>query len=614
MAPHSMARGLVILKNENSRVEFQIPTWKLRPRQQSLSQSAKALSRYYRKMSEVSTLQDTKPQDLGFMSQMERLQKAFLKRPGCPQLNTRATSMSHCGLPTRVTVPEETGRGFKYPCMTKVSVSCEKLHRTESAEQLLPVSKSACELSYLRRSSSESLSPVSSSLGLEHRVPQKRTPWYITVIHDKEHCLMMLVEELQRFSRLEAQLQKKDQEIRELQEKQEQLRKQLRAMLHTKGQESSLLPKEEDLEGGIPKESLQWGSAGDFGQCHLHPFPAGLLQMQEDDSTSLEDEDDREEGDRGLEQEVSDFKDEDLELGQDLDGVSRSSLVLEQEEVLDEEEDEVLELEEEEEQEMQHIRRSLEMDHALHEELLGQLQELEQVMQEFQEELEVTRNNYSLATGAITTLLRQVEYQESQLRKVNTENEKLEKELRERKHQLRAMSDKFSNLREEKKQVELLGQTEKENMLLRQQVSMLEEELLARDKTILELSDKVTGLQGQTEQQLSQLQRWGQLQEELQAKMEVTRQDEQQTRVALESTQARLERLRNKILQATFSSTSVNKTITAEITDSDILESLQTIISERSEHLGQLKQKGPPRAAQLNHSESGIKAKKATSK
>lgn len=44
--------------------------------------------------------------------------------------------------------------------------------------------------------------------------------------------------------------------------------------------------------------------------------------------------------------------------------------------------------------------------------------------------------------GAITTLLRQVEYQDIQLRKGNMEKEKLKKELQDRKHQLLAMSDK----------------------------------------------------------------------------------------------------------------------------------------------------------------------------
>ena len=46
--------------------------------------------------------------------------------------------------------------------------------------------------------------------------------------------------------------------------------------------------------------------------------------------------------------------------------------------------------------------------------------------------------------GAIKSLQRQVEFQESQLLKINMENEMLQKELRERKKQLQAMSDKVT--------------------------------------------------------------------------------------------------------------------------------------------------------------------------
>jgi hypothetical protein len=49
-----------------------------------------------------------------------------------------------------------------------------------------------------------------------------------------------------------------------------------------------------------------------------------------------------------------------------------------------------------------------------------------------------------LMAGAITSLQRQVDFQESQQRKVNTENEMLQKELRERKQQIQAMSDKVA--------------------------------------------------------------------------------------------------------------------------------------------------------------------------
>lgn len=47
-------------------------------------------------------------------------------------------------------------------------------------------------------------------------------------------------------------------------------------------------------------------------------------------------------------------------------------------------------------------------------------------------------------TGAITSLQRQVDVQESQLHMLNMENETLQKELRERKDQLQAMSNKVA--------------------------------------------------------------------------------------------------------------------------------------------------------------------------
>uniref|UniRef100_A0A2K5TPH9 Coiled-coil domain containing 27 n=1 Tax=Macaca fascicularis TaxID=9541 RepID=A0A2K5TPH9_MACFA len=251
---------------------------------------------------------------------------------------------------------------------------------------------------------------------------------------------------------------------------------------------------------------------------------------------------------------------------------------------------------------------------SFEEELLAQLEEYEQVILDFQFNLEATRTRYSLATGVIASLQQQLDFQESQLRKINRENETLQKELRERKQQLQAMTDKFSNLREDKKHQEMMGLIEKDNQLLRQQVSKLERKLTKRDRVISELDTKVSQLQEQVELDQNHLQRWKQLQEDLQSKKEMIQESEQQVRVALESSQSRLERLRNKIIQATFSITGT-KSLVNEISDNDILEALQRIISERSDYYNQLKQKGvkvPP----LQQSETFLpsKTKKGTSK
>uniref|UniRef100_A0A667HXR4 Coiled-coil domain containing 27 n=1 Tax=Lynx canadensis TaxID=61383 RepID=A0A667HXR4_LYNCA len=252
---------------------------------------------------------------------------------------------------------------------------------------------------------------------------------------------------------------------------------------------------------------------------------------------------------------------------------------------------------------------------AFERELVAQLEEYEQVIWELQDELQVTRTRYSLATGAIASLQRLVGYQESRLRQVHTESEALQRELREREDQLRAMSSKFSNLREDKKHEEMMGLMEKDNFLLRQQVTELQSRLAKQEHVVSELEAKVSQLQDQVSQKEGQLQRQKWLQEEMGSRNEMIQQAELQARVALESAQSRLERLRNNIIQATFSTPGI-KSLATEISDNDILEALQRIISERADYYNQLKQKGirmPP----LHQSEapsSQSKSKKLASK
>uniref|UniRef100_A0A8D1B5S7 Coiled-coil domain containing 27 n=1 Tax=Sus scrofa TaxID=9823 RepID=A0A8D1B5S7_PIG len=276
--------------------------------------------------------------------------------------------------------------------------------------------------------------------------------------------------------------------------------------------------------------------------------------------------------------------------------------------------EEALEEEKELQDEAMGRRRAGSVDDTFEEELMAQLEVYEHLLQEFQFQLEVVRTRYSLATGAITSLMRQIEFQESQLQKVTTENEMLQKELRERKQQLQAMSDKFSNLREDKKHQEVTGLIQRDNLLL-QQVPALEKEIAKREQTISELEAKVSQLQTEVNQNQNHLQRRKQLQEEMQNKNEMVQLAEQQARVALESAQSRLERLRNKIIQAAFNTLGI-KSLATEISDSDILEALQRVISERTDYYNQLKQKGvkvPPLQQSEILSSTG-KSKKISSK
>uniref|UniRef100_A0A2R9B7Z5 Coiled-coil domain containing 27 n=1 Tax=Pan paniscus TaxID=9597 RepID=A0A2R9B7Z5_PANPA len=594
----SMARALVLLQSMASR-DARCPEWKPHQKPRTLSKSVQTISRYYRKTSEpkdAASLTD-------FMSKME-LRRVFPTRPDCPQFSSRATSMSHCGSPTEADLSGEIDNSSETWRGTQDLFLARRGSDTNVDGYLLPFSKSICEFDYLRkRRKSQTLSPVTSSSVASQSCPRKRMPWYLSVIHEKDHCL----------SELEIQVQKKDREILLLQEEREALKTQLKCLLKGKGQETSMSPgrREQLLDA-----SLKPGRLSLLKAFSRHEELQHWWQMQEESAAperGKEPDLGGGEEDQGLEGEPDGVEDAGAR-----GGVSQMGSV--HEEGSEEEEEEEGERDEDSEErelpEEEGIlrRRASSLAESFEEELLAQLEEYERVILDFQSDLEATRTRYSLATGVIASLQQQVDFQETQLRKINTENETLQKELRERRQQLQAMTDKFSNLREDKKHQEMMGLIEKDNQLLRQQVSELERKLTKRDRVISELDTKVSQLQEQVELDQNHLQRWKQLQEDLQSKKEMIQQAEQHTRVALESSQSRLERLRNNIIQATFS-ISGTKSLANEISDNDILEALQRIISERSDYYNQLKQKGvkvPP----LQQSEAFLtsKSKKGTSK
>ncbi|CAO2590187.1 Coiled-coil domain-containing protein 27 [Lemmus lemmus] len=555
------------------------PERKLQEDHHRPSKSAQAVSRYYRKVSQLKKL--TSPN--GFVSEMEEMRKAFLMRPGCPQFSTRATSVSHVGSATTVDLPRDTCTSSG----TWRTSEDQPLDRQDSATStdghLFSFSKSACELNYSRKRSEPLVTSPTISPTMVKRSQRTRMPWYISVIHEKDHSLARLGEELQRLSVLETQMQKKDQEILMLQKEKEALKKQLKTLLRSKGTET-------------PSSSVKAVSLlpGAYGSTEITQDDFNLTEsskeLQMEPGSVVEEKGPRgpppgsSMGKMGTLREEGPEEEEEEEEEEEANGLE------EEEEAAVVEEEELWELRDEEE-EGQRPKRLYSLTESFEEELMAQLEEYERTLLDFQSELELTRARYSLATGAITSLQRQTDFQESQLRKITMEKELLEKELRERKQQIQAMTNKFSSLREEKKQQGIMGLIEKENLTLRQQVSDLETEFLKRDQTIVELHSKISELQAQVDLYEDHLRRWKELHNDLQSRNETIQQAEQQTRVALEFSQARLERLRNKIIQAVYSG-SGTRNLSTELSDNYILESLQRIITERSEFYGQLKQKG----------------------
>ncbi|NXC47381.1 CCD27 protein, partial [Penelope pileata] len=194
-------------------------------------------------------------------------------------------------------------------------------------------------------------------------------------------------------------------------------------------------------------------------------------------------------------------------------------------------------------------------------------------------------------TGAMCSLQRQLEIQESQLQRTKAEKERLQEELRGRENQLQAMSAKFCSLREEQKHEEMLATVEKENCNLRQVVTEQQSKLAEQNELIGALQGTVSQLQAEALTKQYHIHKQQRAHEELQSQAEMLQDTELQTRVALERVTSRFERFRSKIIQATFSTAGM-KPPQAELTDEEVLEAMQKIIDERIHFHQILKQKG----------------------
>ncbi|XP_027699713.1 coiled-coil domain-containing protein 27-like [Vombatus ursinus] len=555
----------------------------------------------------------------GYLPLMQDLQKAFLMRAECPRFSNVSTSTSQCG-PGLITVSElPSGTYFKNINdenwkMTDETSFLNILKTTETGRKLT-FSKSACEF----QSVSESYEDLSSQKVMKS--PQSwKLPWYATVIQEKDRHLVMMKDEVRRLTALEEACLKKDNELAQLKEEVKDLQKRLQFLSEVRGVEVSLrgkvsgksrevsgvVGKMQDLEqdqkpedtlmvpetkpsmetsalstttyedteiqeDSIMSEARDEGSKASMG-IYVPLPPCEIRRISVSGSTAK----DEEELLRSA-QEVPQFigKIRKLpHLPEECDSEMEAQII-EEDEKVSEEDIEVIEY----------------LDREVKEELLTRINEYEQVNIELQAELEITRNEYSIIAGTILSLQRQVDFQESQLQKTTLEKETLQKELQERKAQLQAMSDKFASLREERKHEEMMGIIEKDNLNLRQHVAELEFELRKKEEVISEYDSKINHLEAQVNVDQNHMRRQEQIQEDLQNRYEEMKLSEQEYRVLLEICQARLERLRSKIMQAAFSMAEINPP-SSEITDTDIIEALQRIISERLDFYQQLKQKG----------------------
>ncbi|XP_026578760.1 coiled-coil domain-containing protein 27 [Pseudonaja textilis] len=549
------------------------------------SKAFHAVKRYYEKQGKEQRKISNTVNDF---SDSSLLQKCFLKRPGCPQYCNQATSA--------VPLESSTSKSGDLPVnISTMSLTSQiSLDNWNSLVQNPEIWDSRSRIRFYPSFSSEVVLPKWKSF-TEGIVPHSqlkarsinRMPWYIPVLHDKDLSLNKMGEEVARLAPFEAECIRKEavitvlrEEVQAMQKQLEQLQKWQATVLEGISEEKrAKVDAWSEWELNQPSTCGTWPSLG----LEQKSIPSVYVdQVDRSEGSSQEFERLKEllsQSEETLDSKALFVKKELLKDQVELEHLEKESLV--------EIDDEMLSSSGSKGREGD----SSDLDESENTLILYKLLEFQKVNEILYEELKKARNEYELATGAISSLQRELSFEESQLRKAEVEKEALQKELGERGKQLEAMSNKFSNLREERKNEEMMGTIERENCKLRQEVTKLEVQLADRDQAMHTLQTNVQQLQSEllvnkhhTGQQLTS-------QDELQKQLDILQRAEQQTRVTLESVSARFERFRSKIIQAAYS-TPGTKSPQAEITDEEVLEALQKIITDRLDFHQMLKQKG----------------------
>ncbi|XP_039365006.1 coiled-coil domain-containing protein 27 isoform X4 [Mauremys reevesii] len=525
-----MTKGFSELQELSSRRQ-QTPVWKLPSGRSTLSKSAQAVRRYYENQADIKPAGFSKSE---YEPQVEELQRSFLMRPGCPRFSNRATSTSQLES-TSSDIPdlafnlstislssqlnfEEWNAAFQNTYPSELA--------TKAAGQLLP-SKSFTGLSKWK-SFTEGIVPAEQQRGpIESKIP-----WYIDVIREKERCLLMMGEEINRLSRCEAECARKDDVISILREEMENLKKHLellrRGSVITKEKDAASEPVADDSKTKMPRlsSSVQDG-LGESGTKEDLREEVACLKLKLSYS------------DKMLDSKIASLSESLMKDQEELWQLEKEYSEMQQKGLRQEDMEKALlsgtELEVASEEEGENEAEAEAEEKAS----LIKLREFQQMNQELCKELEKAKTDYDMATGAITSLQRQLAFQESQLRRAESEKEMLQKELRERGNQLQAMSAKFSSLREERKREEMMGIIERENYKLRQDIVEQESKLAEKNKLIDDLQSKINQLQAEVMVAQHHIQKQLCDQSETQSQVEALKHAEQQAKVALECISAR---------------------------------------------------------------------------
>ncbi|KAG7472833.1 hypothetical protein MATL_G00113150 [Megalops atlanticus] len=195
-------------------------------------------------------------------------------------------------------------------------------------------------------------------------------------------------------------------------------------------------------------------------------------------------------------------------------------------------------------------------------------------------QVEKLKKDCSMSSGLATSLQRDLSAREKQALKLAAEVDKLRQDIRHKDAQLGALSAKFSRTRENKSHQEELQARENDIIALRKRAEKLEQTLTERQTELQRQGAERDSLKSRLAEERQRL-------ASVQAEMEACKQQlqnghqrEQRSRVELERTQARLERLRSRIIQATYSAPGVSPPQDT-VSDQEVIDQMTEIIEEK---------------------------------
>ncbi|XP_018408141.1 PREDICTED: coiled-coil domain-containing protein 27 [Nanorana parkeri] len=424
-----------------------------------------------------------------------------------------------------------------------------------------------------------------------------KSPWYITVLHEKERCLLKLGEEINRLSRYEVDSKRKDQIISTLRNEISQLQGDLQQTSRPR------TSREEDCSSLEQMDHVSSHSTNGFPD--IEEFSTGHDGIQEVLNSPSSHKDLSISSERNVST---------ISLAGSFSEMQRDShsppIEVEQSLHDDENTAHLLDGENIAQEQIMDFTATPE-DQIAGAPSVDESEEISPILQKLQEEIEVLKKDYEISKGAISSLQKTIFSYESKLRKSESKKESLHRELVERGVQLQAMSNKFSSMREDRKHAEIMAAMEKEIYNLRQLASELKSEVSKRNDLIGDLKSDIQRLQKEILECQIQMRRQEEERNQTESKVGDLTTSEQQVRVDLEALQSKFERFRSKIIQAAYTAPGF-KGPQVEVSDNEILETMQKIIAERSDFYQQLKQKGvkiPP----LYLSETSAFAKQSSS-